>query len=56
MKFKGFKDPQKVWRVIYPGMTKLDTEKRLAAMKSKSKDSAATQAVRKVVRKVLLNE
>lgn len=35
VKFKGFEEPQKVWRVTYPGMSKLDTEKRVAAMKAR---------------------
>ena len=48
VKFKGFEESQKVWKVIYPGMTKLDTEKRAAIRKAISKDSPASQFARKV--------
>lgn len=35
VKFKGFEELQKVWRVTYAGMSKLDTEKRVAALKAR---------------------
>jgi class 3 adenylate cyclase len=49
VKFKGFEEPQKVWRVTYPGMTRLDTEKRAAASKVISKRSPAGQVLSKIL-------
>jgi class 3 adenylate cyclase len=49
VKFKGFDKPQKVWRVSYPGIGKLDAQRRAAAREVISKVSPTMKVVRKVL-------
>lgn len=49
VQFKGFEESQKVWLVAYPGMPKLNEQKKMAAWKIISKESKTSQVVRKVL-------
>jgi len=47
--FKGFKEPQEVWRVVYPDMSKLNIKKRIAARHLTAEPSSVGTVVKKIV-------